>query len=205
MSEKSKAAVGGNLGRRRSRIVLGKLKSPEKAVLDSATVPSREETTRTPGYLSHMRRASLNIVRETGGFAQTALFAVHRLGAEPQKTNEALEKAQNRRRQSELLPSKQAFNPYNWTNSPTYSPQVVLDLRTISSEDLDEHSDASDHDFHPIHYRSRLLLPPISPRSPVPRNPEPQSVENYWSETAKVLSATGLLKKPERKKWSKVR
>ena len=209
MSERRKEEVGGNLGRRKSRRVLGGLKSKEKIGLNSLKVQNQGEAHRTFGDIRHMRRASLNIVQETGHFGQSALFALNRPGADSQKAILDLKKPKNRRRLSELIPSSQSFHPYNWTNSPTYSPQVVLNLHSISSEDLDEESDSSDHQFYPIHHRSRLQLPSILPGAPGPRSPglraSPIVVENYWSETAKVLSTTGILKKPGRKKWGKFR
>jgi hypothetical protein len=121
--------------------------------------------------------------------------------------NEELKNAKNRRRQSELAPSQKLFLPEYKPNSPKFNPQVVLNLRTISSVDLEEDSDHSPLQYIPTHLRSRILLPPISPTSSaIPKSPpiSPAAAENYWSETAQVLSVTGG-KKFERRKWSKAR
>lgn len=211
MTEKYRGAVEGKSTRRRSRISLGKLQSPDRATLDSIKTGDARETVNSFSSIQHMRRASFNVASSTGNSYHSVLLAGNSSVASTQKSsfepNEELKNAKNRRRQSELLPSQRLFLQEHRLNSPKFNPAMILNLRTISSIDLEEESDHPPLQFYPTHLRSRILLSPISPTiRAVPKSPplSPAAVENYWSETAQVLSVTGG-KKLERRKWSKAR
>ena len=204
MTEKYNAAVEGKSIRRRSRISIGKLKSPDRATLGIVQTSLRE--TQSFSSIQHMRRASFNVTSSTGDVYQAALLAANpaacvQKGSEP---CEELKKGKNKRRQSELLPPKRLFLPEPTRPiSPTLNLEVVLNLHTISSVELDDESDDSPRQYHPIHLRSRTMHSPASPTNPtILRSPKLSPKANYWSETAQVMSATGKAKLT-RMKWSK--
>lgn len=170
-----------------SRITFAQLKPSSKPTFKSQQTLLKDKKSK-PGRLN--RRGSVNFM----------------IGAKESSLPEASEKhtlqnsksLRDLRRHSELF-TVSVQSPV--TNMPArYSPEVVLNLQKIDSEDLAEEGE-TDHQFIPMKSRNKVFLPPVSLSTPTmlsPGSPLSRNDEGYWSETANIMSVTNS---KNRLKW----